>query len=83
MSKMFLSETAVVFECPNCGHMEIIDSKMGEQPPEECSDCTDIAEAKRFCDVAPELVDACRAALITSVGTVKALELVIAKADGK
>lgn len=42
MSEMILSETAVVFECPACGHMEIVDSAMGEQPPDKCVACVDI-----------------------------------------
>ena len=75
MSEMVLSETAVVFECPKCGHKEIIDTGNGEQPPDECSGCLMIGAA-------PDLLEACKASLSNCAGAVIALEFAIAKAEG-
>ena len=81
MSEMILSETAVVFECPICGHKEIINTGYGEQPPDECNSCLGLMKGKRLRDATPELLETCRAALINCVGTVKALEIAIAKVE--
>ncbi|MFA5377244.1 MAG: hypothetical protein WC455_15955 [Dehalococcoidia bacterium] len=36
---MKMSETAVVYECWACGYIEVVDSKLGEQPPDVCPKC--------------------------------------------